>query len=61
MVSLTIPASVEYVGDFAFSGCHSLSTIRFEGAANIGKHAFSDCDSIEMIILDSPTPPELYT
>lgn len=61
MVSLTIPASVEYVGDFAFSGCNSLSTIRFEGGANIGKHVFSDCDSIEMIILDSPTPPELYT
>lgn len=42
---VTVPATVEEIGDWAFAYCGSLETVEFLGAANIcfGKSVFMEC------------------
>ena len=52
--SVTIPASVRKIGNYAFRGCDSLRAISFEeGSAltRIGTSAFSGCETLESVHL----------
>ena len=47
VVSITIPNSVDYIGDSAFYGCTYLKSVTMsEGVQYIGVHAFSGCESL---------------
>ena len=51
-VSYTIPNSVTSIGDYAFSGCESLSSIVIpDSVTSIGGHAFSGCESLSSIVI----------
>ena len=52
--SYVIPSSVTNIGDWAFSGCRSLSEIVIPSSvASIGERAFSDCNSLSEIVIPS--------
>jgi protein TonB len=43
---------VNEIGDYAFSGCSSLTSIIIpEGVASIGDYAFSDCSSLASVVI----------
>lgn len=47
--SLTIPSSVEYIGDYAFRSCSRLSSVSFAGGSKlkrIGRESFRDCKGV---------------
>lgn len=46
---------LDYIGDFAFRGCSSLTTINLPATDRIGTYAFGDCTSLPGIILKSGT------
>lgn len=49
---VSLPDTLEEIGDQAFCGCGNLKTINFpEGLKSIGDSAFWDCDSLEEITL----------
>ena len=49
---VTVPASVEVIGKYAFSGCKNLKTVELsEGLSEIGLGAFFDCTSLKNIEL----------
>ena len=54
LTSITIPSSVTAIGNFAFEYCVSLSSIYIPAAVTSleGYHLFSNCDSLEQIIVD---------
>lgn len=50
--SITIPASVKYVGNYSFSKCKNLETVTFsEGIKTIGHHAFAMCEKLSEVKL----------
>lgn len=52
--SLTIPATVTYIREYAFTGCKNLEKVIFEGGSQlktIGGCAFADCSSLKGIEL----------
>ena len=52
--SYVIPSSVTGIGDWAFSGCDSLSEIVIPSSVtSIGDRAFSSCDSLSEIVIPS--------
>ena len=52
--SYVIPSSVTSIGDWAFSGCDSLSEIVIPSSVtSIGNSAFSGCDSLSEIVIPS--------
>ena len=52
--SYVIPSSVTSIGDWAFSGCSSLSKIVIPSSVtSIGNGAFSDCCSLSKIVIPS--------
>ena len=52
--SYVIPSSVTSIGDWAFSGCSSLSNIVIPSSVtSIGNGAFSDCCSLSNIVIPS--------
>ena len=52
--SYVIPSSVTSIGDWAFSGCSSLSKIVIPSSVtSIGNGAFSDCSSLSKIVIPS--------
>jgi hypothetical protein len=52
LTSISIPGSVKYIGESAFSMCHSLETVTLsEGLKRIGDEAFHFCSSLKSIIL----------
>ena len=47
-----IPNSVEAIGDYAFAGCYSLTSITIGNSVKaIGEYAFSDCTSLTSIVI----------
>ena len=51
---IVIPATVKYIGDFAFEDCKSLATIVFPGGnINCGQGIFFKCTSIKSVTLGS--------
>ena len=49
---VSLPDTLEEIGDQSFCGCGNLKTIRFpEGLKSIGDSAFWDCDALEEITL----------
>ena len=56
-----IPESVTSIGDYAFAGCVSLTSIVIpESVTSIGEGAFDYCISLENIISNNPTPPSCF-
>jgi len=52
--SIVIPASVDYIGDLAFSDCLDLEEITFKGNPKIGENAFENC-KVKLIITSNKT------
>lgn len=49
---ITLPDTVTNIEEKAFSGCYSLSYIRFSGSlTNIGTNAFSNCSALTVLLL----------
>ena len=52
MTSVTIPAGVTKIGDFAFRGCNGLESMMIpEGVTNIGWGAFEECDGLRSVTI----------
>jgi hypothetical protein len=49
--SVTIPGSVETIGDFAFSGCDMSSLTLGEGIKIIGHNAFENCSNLTTVTI----------
>lgn len=55
--NLTLPCTIEKIGNFSFSGCESLETVFIPSSvASIGRFAFSDCNKLSKIEVDSKNP-----
>lgn len=54
LTSVSVPATVDYIGNNAFNGCSSLESLSFTGIKGIGDNAFSGCDNLTTIIFNSP-------
>ena len=53
LVSVTIPATVEKIGDYAFAGCSNLETFEIPASVtSIGTGAFNDCSKLAKLIAD---------
>ena len=51
---MTIPASVTVIGECAFNGCESLTSVTIpDGVTKIDKYAFGDCDSLTSVTIGS--------
>ncbi len=52
---LTIPTTMEYIGDYAFEKAFSLATIEFangeEGELEFGNYVFSECTNLTKVVL----------
>ena len=60
--SYTIPSSVTSIGDSAFRGCSSLTSVDFEENSqltSIDDEAFSYCSRLTTITINATTPPTL--
>ena len=52
VTDLTSPNSVTTIGDFAFSGCYSLTSVTIpDSVTTIGKYAFYNCSSLTSVTL----------
>ena len=54
MAGITIPASVETIGKWAFNGCEALASVTFAGTSSltsIASNAFGECTSLTTIAL----------
>ena len=54
LTSVTIPASVTFIGNCAFSDCSNLTTVTFDGTptlTRIGGDVFSNCNSLTSITI----------
>ena len=50
--SISIPSSIESIGDYSFYGCSNLINISIQKQRNlkeIGEHAFYNCSNLERI------------
>lgn len=49
---MSIPDSVQEIGDEAFQKCYELASVRFgQAVTNIGKSAFAYCGALDGIVL----------
>ncbi|MCK5922587.1 MAG: leucine-rich repeat domain-containing protein, partial [Methylococcales bacterium] len=54
---VTIPDSVTSIGDFAFTGCSSLTSVTIgDSVTSIGDWAFYDCSSLRNITFEGNAP-----
>ena len=52
--SITLPESVETIGDYAFAQCDSLTTINIpDSVTSIGQYAFQSCDAVTSVTIGS--------
>jgi len=52
-----IPTSLHYIGDYAFSDCRNLTSVRIPATVSyIGMTPFQGCSGIESIVVDSDNP-----
>jgi hypothetical protein len=49
--SITLPNTITSIGDWAFSGCSTLTSVSLPAAASIGDWAFSGCDALTSVSL----------
>ena len=56
--TFTIPSDVEFIGNRAFIGCHSLNSVTIpDSLKGIGKGAFDYCNELKEIVCHAMTPP----
>lgn len=51
LTSVIFPASISFIGDFAFEGCVSLNKIVFNSKVKVGEGAFFKCDKIQDVTI----------
>jgi len=51
LTGIDIPYSVEWIGEFAFSGCSSLASVELSCVESIYSHAFENCSSLTSITI----------
>lgn len=57
---LVLPESMEEIGESAFAGCTSITSIKMRrNMSYIGPDAFAGCTGIKSIVCEAPTPPTL--
>ncbi len=62
LLSITIPNSVELIGDLAFAGCYQLTSVTIPNSVtSIGEMAFEDCREIQTVYSKAKTPPVITT
>ena len=60
VTELVIPEGVTSIGEWAFSGCSSLTAITLpESVTSIGNWAFANCHSLISITCEATTPPTI--
>lgn len=57
-VNTHIPATVEAIGDYAFSGCRALASVSIpESVTSIGQYTFYGCTGMEALTCHAVAPP----
>ena len=57
-MSVSIPNSINYIGEYVFSGCTGLTSVTIpESVTNIYLSAFEDCSGLKEIHTKNATPP----
>lgn len=58
LTSLTMPKTLNSIGDWGFQGCCKLSSVTLpQGVTSIGDGAFSGCNALTSITCEAKTPP----
>ncbi|MDY4740946.1 MAG: leucine-rich repeat domain-containing protein [Alloprevotella sp.] len=58
LTSITIPNSVESLGDYCFSNCSGLTSITIPNSVtSLGEYCFLECSSLTSIYMIPSTPP----
>ena len=53
---ITLPASVEYIGDSAFAACTSISSINLPASARLGEDVFIRCTGMKSFTVNENNP-----
>ncbi len=62
LASITLPASLQAIGDYAFSNCEQIETLVLPPSVTaIGTRAFADCQRLQTLTLSSSTPPTIQS
>lgn len=48
---VTIPEHVSYIGEYAFGGCTSISSLLYSANATVGSEVFSGCTTLKTIVI----------
>lgn len=59
--SITIPETVTEITPYAFEGNSNLTTVHISNSADIGIHAFANCENLETVYFYSYNVPEIGT
>lgn len=59
--SITIPETVTEINPYAFEGNSNLTTVHISNSADIGIHAFANCENLETVYFYSYNVPEIGT
>ena len=50
---VVVPENIQFLNDYCFAGCTSLSSVRMPGVVTVKPHAFKDCSSLEKVEFSS--------